>query len=133
MTDPRPEELAIDVSRPSEHAVLVVLAGEMDIVSSGEFSRRMAELDVDEPAHVVVDLAGLTFIDSSGINALLRAASSVEERGGTAVLASPSPAARRVFEIARVAQVVTVDETREDALARHPHSDGTGVAADDVR
>ena len=126
MTEPRPEGWR-STSRPSEHAVLVVLAGEMDIVSSGEFSRRMAELDVNDPAHVVVDLAGLTFIDSSGINALLRAAGSVEDRGGTAVLRSPSPAARRVFEIARVAQVVTVDETREDALARQPRSDGTGV------
>ena len=57
---------------------------------------------------MVVDLAGLTFIDSSGINALVRAASTVEARGGTAVLAAPSPAARRVFEITAESQVVTV-------------------------
>ena len=78
----------------------------------------MAELDVNEPAHVVVDLAGLTFIDSSGINALVQAARRWRQRGGTAVLAAPSPAARRVFEIARVAQVVPVEQTRADALGR---------------
>ena len=42
------------------------------------------------PAHVVFDLSGLAFIDSSGINALVQAVRTVEAAGGTGVVSAPS-------------------------------------------
>ena len=117
MSEAGPEGLEIEVSRPSEDVVLVVLDGEMDLISSGAFGHRMAELEAGAPTHVVLDLAGVTFIDSSGINALVQAARAIEGRGGTAALAAPGSAARRVFEIARVGQVVRVAPNREEALS----------------
>ena len=117
MSEAEPETLSIEISRTPEGTLLVTLKGEMDIVSSGEFGRRMTELEANGSTHLIVDLGGLTFIDSSGINALVQAVRSIEARGGTGVLAAPSPSARRVFEIAQIAQVVRVVENREDALS----------------
>jgi anti-sigma B factor antagonist len=113
------EALRIDISPAHAGApALVVLSGEMDIVSSREFAEAIAELEGTSADHVVIDLGGITFIDSSGINALVQVVHAVEARGGSAVLASPSRVVQRVFEIACVGDVVTVVDDRDEALRR---------------
>jgi len=120
------DALNVTVSRPSGTVVLIVLDGEMDLMSSDAFSRRFAQLGLEQGTRLIIDLAGVTFIDSSGINVLVQAARAVEAAGGSAVLAAPSPSTQRVFEIARVAQVVTVESARGDLLAKDAtiHPDG---------
>src|SRR4051812_1812107 len=115
------------MSRPVDGVVLVQLVGEIDILSVGELKRRSGEFDRALPAHIVFDMAGLTFIDSSGINALVQAVRSVEARGGTAVLAAPSPEARRVFDIIGLSQVVSVVQSREAALRAPPEAPSSAV------
>ena len=76
---------------------------------------------------VVIDVAGLTFIDSSGINALVQAARAVEARGGRAVLAahqgrtcsacSTSPTSRRSSP---------TSSDRDEAAAAVHRCDGRG-------
>jgi anti-anti-sigma factor len=110
------QPLSIDISFPVEGTALVELVGELEVVSVDEFSVRMADLDGGGRSHVVIDVAGITFIDSSGINALIRAVRSVEARGGTAVVASPSTVAQRVFAITRLPQLVPVEQDRATAL-----------------
>jgi anti-anti-sigma factor len=121
------ETLSIDVAPPAEGVLLVVLAGEIDIVTVEELKRRVAELDAQLPAHVVFDLAAVAFIDSSGINALVQSIRKIEAAGGTGVLASPSREARRVFDIIGLSQVVSVVEDREAAL-RPPPEEPPNVA-----
>ena len=117
MSEAVPEALQIDVTPAAGSGpALVVLSGEMDIVSTGAFSESMAELERSFPDGVVIDVAGLTFVDSSGINALVQAARTVEARGGRAVLAAPAPHVHRVFEITRVGDVVSVAGDRDEAL-----------------
>src|SRR4249919_2821791 len=93
----------------------------MDIVSSRKFTEVCSELEKEAPDRIVVDLAGLTFIDSSGINVLLQAARTIEARDGSIVLAAPSRHVRHVFEIARVGDVVAVSDEPAEALRRRPH------------
>ena len=116
MSEPSSQPLSIDISFPVEGTALVELVGELEVVSVEEFSVRMADLDGGGRLHVVIDVAGITFIDSSGINALIRAIRSVEARGGTAVVASPSAVAQRVFAITRLPQLVPVEQDRSTAL-----------------
>jgi anti-anti-sigma factor len=123
------QPLSIDISFPIEGVALVELAGELEVVSVDEFSVRMADLGGSGPAGVVIDLAGISFIDSSGINALVQAIRAVEARGGTAVLASPSSVAQRVFAITRLAEIVPVETDRTTALARAAPRNDTRDAA----
>jgi len=115
-----PEALSIQVSRPDDGVLLVELVGEVDILSVTELKTQAAELEAQLPAHVVFDLSKLTFIDSSGINALVQAVREIEARGGTGVLAAPSPEARRVFDIIGLSQVVSVVQNRDAALRPPP-------------
>jgi stage II sporulation protein AA (anti-sigma F factor antagonist) len=126
-----PDGLTIEVSWPSEDVLLIVLDGALDTVSSGSFSARMEEIAWGAPPHVVMDIAGLTSVDSSGIDALVQAARALEALGRTAVLAAPSPEALRAFEIAQLTQVVSVVEDRESALAQYAPDDDPEALADD--
>ena len=78
----------------------------------------------------MIDLAGISFIDSSGINALVQAMKAVEARGGTAVVSSPSTVAQRVFAITRLAEIVSVESDRAVALAAAASRRETPDAAD---
>jgi anti-sigma B factor antagonist len=127
-----PEALQIDVAPGGEaEPALVVLSGEMDIVSTAAFADAMSELESSSPDRVVIDIAGLTFIDSSGINALVQAARAIEARGGRAVLASPAPHVQRVFEITRVGDVVAIAADRDEAARLAAMPLGQGAAADE--
>ena len=130
MTEAPSQPLSIDISFPVEGTALVELAGELEVVSVDEFSVRMADLAGGGRSHVVIDVGGITFIDSSGINAMIRAVRSIEDRGGTAVIAAPSAIAQRVFAITRLAQLVPVEQDRQTALRMAASSNATPGSGD---
>ena len=116
MSEASSQPLSIDISFPVEGTALVELVGELEVVSVEEFSVRMADLDGGGRSHVVIDVAGITFIDSSGINALVQAVRAFATRCGRAVLASPGTHIQRVFQITHVGEIVTVAADRDEAL-----------------
>jgi len=125
--DERPDGLSIETSQPSAGVVVLALAGEADILSADGLRTRVEELSTLLPLHVVFDLAGLTFMDSSGINALVQSVRSVEASGGTAVVTEPTPEVRRVFDIIGLSQVVSLVADRTEAL-QPPPDDHSGLA-----
>jgi anti-sigma B factor antagonist len=71
---------AFELSRTSR-ATVMTLRGELDVVCADAFKRRFGEATEDEPAHVVVDVRELTFIDSTGL-ALLLGVNEMSQDGG---------------------------------------------------
>jgi anti-sigma B factor antagonist len=61
---------SIELDRASSHAVVTV-AGEVDIASSPRLRDAGLEAFGIEPTHVVMDLTGVTFIDSTGLSVLV--------------------------------------------------------------
>ena len=74
------------------------LSGELDMASGPALYARVSPL-IYKAREVVVDLSGLTFMDSSGLYLLLRLRTVCEERGCRLLLASPSRQVRRVLEV----------------------------------
>jgi anti-sigma B factor antagonist len=76
---------------------VVALHGELDIASAGGLADALVEV---AGSTVVVDLSGLTFINSSGISALEVARNRILEKGlGQLVLTRPGEMVRKVLEI----------------------------------
>jgi len=76
---------------------IVALHGELDIVSAYGLALALVEV---AGSTVVVDLSGLTFMDSSGISALVMARNRIVADGrGQLVLARPGAIVRRALEI----------------------------------
>jgi anti-anti-sigma factor len=78
--------------------VVASVHGEIDADNCREFGALLLE-DTAGPSSLVVDLAGLEFIDSSGISELLRVTEEVKGRGQALRLREPTPAVHRVLEI----------------------------------
>jgi anti-sigma B factor antagonist len=87
---------------------VLVVTGEIDIATAPQLRRELEALSREAHSPGIVDLAGVTFLDSSGISALLAARKAVSGTAVTLVLADPSPPVRRVLEIAGVDQLFEV-------------------------
>ena len=88
------------IERRGDERVLM-LDGELDMADTGTLAEAAGAL-VAEPGDLTLDLHGLTFIDSSGLLALLHVADAV--RGGKLILSRPT-AVQKVFDMVELAAV----------------------------
>ena len=83
------------------------LRGELDIGTAPKLEEAVDRALDDGCREVVLDLGGTTFLDSSGLGALIRAARTVGDRHGTmAVVSPPGSEARLVIEMSRTGSIV---------------------------
>lgn len=66
---------------------------------------------------IVLNLGGLDFLNSSGINVLASSHTAVSARGGTLRLVSLQPKVRDILAITRLATVFEIDDTEDEAVA----------------
>jgi stage II sporulation protein AA (anti-sigma F factor antagonist) len=95
---PTPGGLTIS-SALIDRTVEVSLQGELDLASAPRLEERMVAIDDDDPVRVLIDLAGLKFIDSTGLRVLLLADARARERGYELLLRAGGETVQRVFEM----------------------------------
>ena len=86
------------------------LAGELDHHGAkGLLQSLEREIERTLPMVLVLDLSGVTFMDSSGIAVALRGWQRMRELGGTVLLRHVSPQPRKVFEASGVNRMMTIE------------------------
>lgn len=118
----RPLTLSVD-----QHAGVYVLeaAGDLDMSTAPQLVSEVAELGSGGDVCVVVDVSQLTFIDSSGLNAIVVCGRELDARGGRLIVTAPSSHIARVFDVVALGKSVEVAATLDEALAR-TERDGAG-------
>ena len=87
------------------------LTGELDMAGVDRFERSLTSDQTPEAGTFVLDLRGLTFIDSSGLRAVIMADKRVRSEGGRFVVVRGSDRVNQVMEMTGVAQrIELVDE-----------------------
>jgi len=81
---------------------MLVLTGELDVASAPTLEQRVMELCRTDAVEIVLDLGHLSFVDSSGLNAILRLKAVCEERGCEFYLTPGPPPVQRLFDITRL-------------------------------
>ena len=97
---------------------IVRVHGEIDLHTAPEFERALrAGMERRTPA-LIVDLSDISYVDSSGLSALLAANKELSARNAALYVAAPPgrPGVRRVIEITRLDTVIRVRDTVEDIL-----------------
>jgi len=89
--------LTVSVQRTGGVCVLAV-GGELDVVSSAEFAGRVAAAVDDRTERLILDLAGLTFVDGCGARAIAAVRHAVPGECPV-IVRSAAPAAWRVFDL----------------------------------
>jgi anti-anti-sigma factor len=116
--DEAPKALSIDVDEPVEGSFVVTLTGELDLASATELSQRLAAVPVASGGRVVVDVSGLGFIDSTGLNCLVTGARNVSARDGSLIVAAAPSHVARIFDVVRLGESVQLASSVDEALAR---------------
>ena len=93
----------------------VVVSGELDRATAPLLSERLEEAIRESEGAFVTDLSELGFLDSSGLHALLRALALLGREDRQLALVCPPGRVRRVLDLAGVADMFTLYDSREDA------------------
>ncbi|ANZ43351.1 hypothetical protein BBK82_37620 [Lentzea guizhouensis] len=77
----------------------------LDVAGSAALLAKLDQLIEEGRHHLVIDVSGVTFCNSSGISALVRSRARAVEMTGSLRLTSPSPAVRRVLDLTGLARM----------------------------
>ena len=114
--DSSSNEIIKEVRREGEEVVLV-LAGEIDMKCSVKLRDKLLALLKDKPPVLVVNMAQVEFMDSSGLGTLVEALRWSRRNGGQFKLAELAQSVRSIFEISRLDSVFDVYDTEAEALS----------------
>jgi anti-sigma B factor antagonist len=108
--------------RPLDEVTLLVLTGEM-LLDDGDlvFRRHVHELLDRGRMKILVDLAGVTYIDSSGVGMMAAKLKTVRDRGGDIRLLRLNPRGHRLFSVAKLHTVFEVFNDEAMALRSFEH------------
>jgi anti-sigma B factor antagonist len=101
-------------TREGDRQVVVVLRGELDVAEAAQVAASLAVVAAGG-RDVIVDLAGLEFIDSSGLAALVSARQHARRAGCDLLLAAPQQQVRRMLAITRLIDVFAVHARVDEA------------------
>lgn len=90
--------------------------GEMDYLTRPTYLTLFGDLIASRHPCVVLDLSGVTFCDSSGLNAFLAAQRIARNSGASLVLACVPPQLRQLLELTGADQVLAVHDTVAEAV-----------------
>lgn len=98
-------------------ASVVSATGEVDVFSAPDLDSELSALVAAGSPRLVVDLAGVTFLDSTGLGVLVKALKHAREAGGWLHLVVTSDRIRKIFEITGLDASIPIFDTAQDALA----------------
>src|SRR4051794_12635690 len=101
-------DLRATVGHDSDGVIVLSLRGEVDIESAPLINRLVDSTIGEGEPRVVIDLSEVTFLDSRGIRALLRAHRSAVQRGSQLIVRSPSKPALEVLVITGCDEVLNL-------------------------
>jgi len=98
-------------SRFHDDHTIVTICGEIDLYTAPRLHSELAGVLAEGmPARVVIDMSGVEFCDSTGMNVLLSCLRRARERGGELEIAAPKPAVRKILQVTGLDSVFTLVE-----------------------
>ena len=103
----------MDISSEESNGWLIVApAGELDIATSGALDQALAE-----NRDTILDLSGISFMDSTGIRTMVGVHNRLSEAGNKLRLVVPPGPVARIIEITGLTGALDLAESRDAALS----------------
>ncbi|RSM36332.1 anti-sigma factor antagonist [Amycolatopsis balhimycina DSM 5908] len=107
-------------THPAGTGPVVTVLGEVDVATAPRLRAEIGALTLGPGQLLVIDLAGVTFCDSSGISALIAARNLAEEAGAGVALAAVPARLSRTFALIGLGDFFPAYASAEEAIASHP-------------
>ncbi len=95
----------IACSHDAKGVPFIRVVGELDLSNADQLDAAIERATAERPEGIVIDLSGVTFMDSTGLHALFKA----RKRADTITLRAPSREARRVIELSGLDSVARIE------------------------
>jgi stage II sporulation protein AA (anti-sigma F factor antagonist) len=100
----------LDLKVEAGPTTTIALVGELDPATAPQLDAEIERLLLtDGIERMVLDLAELTFLDSSGLRVFVTARESLTSRGGELVLQRPSANTQRLLDITGLGEIISVE------------------------
>lgn len=111
------DQLKLTWEKDSGPFPVLQLQGRLDVAGAQQFHEEaMTSLKDDGELNLVVDLAGLEFVASTGLATFLLLTEEYTEVQGTIVYANATPAVMQVISLLNIEQFLKLETTREAAF-----------------
>ncbi|MCF1511609.1 STAS domain-containing protein [Streptomyces glomeratus] len=101
---------------PREDVALVIVKGFLDVDTATELHHHLANQLHHGRRHLLLDLSSVPFMDSSGINIILKAYKETRQVGGSVGVIDPAPAVQRILDLTGVSLTVPSYRNADEAL-----------------
>ena len=102
-------------SQFKDKTLYLTLSGELDHHGAGQaMSAIESRIDVNMPRECVLDLSGVTFMDSSGIAVIIKALRLATEIGGKFKVINVAPQPMRVIDAAGICRLVDIEAVEQE-------------------
>jgi anti-sigma B factor antagonist len=110
-------QLEIEI-KADQGRYVVIPRGEVDLVTQTQLKEAINELVVAGHVDIIVDLEETTFLDSTGLGALIGARRKTHTFMGSFAIVCTQERLLKLFRITSLDKVFAIHETREAALAK---------------
>ena len=113
--------LAVSEHEAQPGTVRVTLSGELDLASAYTFDRQMLAVEARQPQVVIVDLRGLTMLDSAGLARLVSAQRRARRGGWRLVLVRGGRIVQRVLQTTRLDELLEIPSDPDRLIRERDH------------
>ena len=111
-----PEEMRVTVARVGRETHVATVTGELDLAVAADLRERLWPFAQEDTRTLIVDLSGVTFVDSTSLGAIAATAQQLRSHGGELVVATDDPRLRHLLEITGLLGVLRLEQTLAAAV-----------------
>ncbi len=109
--------MQIEMQQAHERVTVIAPKGRLDMASASSFRERVLQLVQSGSTHLVIDLAEVSFVDSSGLGAIIGGLKVARQAGGELRIARPNQQVLLVLDLTSLNRVLEPYGTVEEAVA----------------
>ena len=102
---------------------VIAVSGEIDVYTAPRLREMLIRLVDEEKYHLIVDMEGVEFLDSTGLGVLVGGLKRVRSHDGGIDLVCTQGRILRIFRITGLSKVFSIFDSVEQALASHAQPD----------
>ncbi|UJW30418.1 STAS domain-containing protein [Saccharothrix sp. AJ9571] len=114
--NPTASQLRTSVSAPSAGVVLLAVTGAVDVLTDTQFATALDQAWAQSPDLVLLDLAGVPFLGSSGLSQLVEAHRQAQSSNARLAICAPSRPVRRAIEVTALDRILALYPSTTAAL-----------------
>lgn len=107
--------MEFSTATPADGVAVIACRGRLNMVAAPRLTALLSDVIEGGDARVVIDLGETSFMDSSGLGALVGGLKKARQAGGNLRIAAPGDQVRMVLSLTNLDQVLHTFDTVEDA------------------